>query len=298
MYRTDVKQSYFLFSGNQLPCDCRLDVFRPVINKTQNERLKLEIQNLQCIPSEEVKQKWDKFQEIEKTSGTVFEDEEPQDNGAYEYYDETELNGTIFYFDMRHLLNCSGDEAPVEPANFTTTNKPVQKNKTTTNKSNDKVYTKATTSPVVSFKLKTPNVTSYKSTVDNKGTLDLSTAETTTAGSTLVAEKKTHVDFVSKTTAYSVSSEATLIESTDNSMGKKDRSYTTSRLATVSAKPVDKKGYDDHDMASDEAKPDRYKAHRSIQEEVKESKLKVNNAHRNLGCVHFLIYLVICYRVL
>lgn len=296
-----IKKSHFLplLSGNQLPCDCHLDIFRPVINKTQNERLRLEIQNLQCYPSEEVKQKWEKFQEIEKTSGTVFEDEEPQDNGAYEYYDETELNGTIFYFDMRHLLNCPGDEPPVEPANFTS-NKPVQNNIITTIKPSDKPLTKATSSPVVIVNSSTPNVLSHKSAVDNKGTLDLSTSETTTAESTSVTAEKTYVNFVSETSAHKdVSSEATRTETADMSKEKKNHSFTTSRLATVSAKPIDKKGYDDHDMASDEAKPDRYKAHRSVQEEVKtSSNLQVNNAHRRLGCVHLLISLVICFRVL
>ncbi|XP_028166689.1 connectin-like [Ostrinia furnacalis] len=280
------KGTQFILEGNQLPCDCHLDVFRPLINNTQNERLKLEIQNFQCHPSEEIKQKWDKFQEIEKTSGSVFEDEEPQDSGAYEYYDETELNGTIFYFDMRHLLNCSGEEVPLEPANITTTNKSVQKSKTTTQSSTK--ATKATSSPVT-VKLTSPKA-SHKSTVDNKGTLDLSTAESTTTESTSVTNEKT-LDFVSQTSAHDPIS----IGTTERE--KKEHSYTTSRLATVSAKPVDKERFDDHDMASDEAKPDRLKAHRSIQEEVKDSPKNINNAHRNLNCVHLLLSLSIIYFV-
>lgn len=253
-----------------------MDVFRPILNRTLNERLKLEIQNLQCYPSDEVKQKWDKFQEVEKTSGHVFEDEELPENSAYEYYDETELNGTLFYFDMRHLLNCSGEETP-PPIDVTT---PMVK------------LTKGTTSPVILVPT-TPKPDQERNTkIGDRGLLDLSAAESTTPESPVTLGRKSlenvgHNEIVQDGPIFA--KEARIKE-------KKDNTYTTSRLATVSAKPIDHKDFDDHDMASDEAKPDRIKAHRSVQDE-ETPKYKVNNANRNLTCVPILVLMILCFRV-
>lgn len=268
-----------------------MDVFKTLLNKTRNDRLKLEIQNIQCYPSEEVKQKWDKLQEIEKTSGQVFEDEELQENGAYEYYDETELNGTIFYFDMRHLLNCSGEEKPAPVEIVSTT--PIS-NSPGHMQSGDRP-TKASSSPVINIVPTTPETTREKSTkISNKGTLDLTTAESTTSKAPVITEKK-----VGQSSRHNeISQEVPTYGTDEKRKEKKDNIYTTSRLATVSAKPIDQKGFDDREMASDEAKPDRIKAHRSIQEEIKETpNHKVNNAHRNLICLPTLILMILCYRV-
>ncbi|KAL4715797.1 hypothetical protein ACJJTC_006376 [Scirpophaga incertulas] len=146
------KTSQLNIEENPFNCSCKLDVFRPLINKTQNSRLNIDIQNLQCNPIDEIKQKWDILQEATKNTGQIFEDIPPQvENAAYEYYDETELNGTLFYFDMRSILNCSGDEninIPERPANTVST-QDGNMIKTIVS-SNDLANTKDITSPEVS----------------------------------------------------------------------------------------------------------------------------------------------------
>jgi hypothetical protein len=235
-------------------------VFRPILNRTQNVRLGTDIQNLQCYPNEEVKQKWDKVQEATKNTGQVFEDVEPQAEGAaYEYYDETELNGTIFYFDMRYILNCSGEEKAAPNAQEAS----LTPNPTTSQGINQN--TKVTSSPHINTISTTP-----KSILKHVPTNNGSLSETTTQLSKETERNK---------------QDATNFINTGEELAKqkhnKDNAYTTTRLATVSAKPAENKNYDDH-MASDEAKPDRLKAHRSIQEDLKHStENKFNSGHKN-----------------
>lgn len=288
------KTSQLNIEGNILDCDCRLDVFRPIQNKTQNARLSIDIQNLQCHPNDEVKQKWDRIQETAKNTGQVFEDVEPQgDNTAYEYYDETDLNGTIFYFDMRYILNCSGEERlskPDVPATSITKqfHKPASRNDPINN-----FNAKVTSSPlnnIVSTTIKPVVKKHIPIEIDNHDLLDLSLDEATEED----PNEKSRQDYsntvnIDKPTRYKPTHGSNHEVRND----KKDTVYTTSRLATVSAKPVESKHYEDQDMASDEAKPDRLKAHRSIQEEVKESSnLNINNAHKDDGCIPLLISVI------
>ncbi|OWR42281.1 reticulon/nogo receptor [Danaus plexippus plexippus] len=201
---------------NDFPCDCRIDWFVSLMNKTGSPHLKLSVENMKCTPSNELRDKWIKVTESDK------KDEEDQDNTApsddYEYYDESQLNGKLFYTDVRFLLNCSDENA---------------KNIVTSS----------------------PPSTLVKQTKDTKE-LKASTAipETTTT-------KNRYFDMGR--------------DSEIKDPKEKQSSYTTSRLATVSAKPVEKNDnidikqdtskngnkYDDREMASDEAKPDKIKAH-------------------------------------
>ncbi|CAH0400183.1 unnamed protein product [Chilo suppressalis] len=284
------KTSLLNIEGNRLDCNCQIDVFKPLLNKTQNVRLSIDLQNLQCYPSEDIKRKWDKAQESVKNSGQVFEDVEPQgESAAYEYYDDTELNGTLFYFDMRFILNCSGEEKTtpsVTEISLAPTTLPAHV--ATIKDLNIKIST-SPTSGVISTTIKPITMKHILNEIDNKGTLDLSKAATAT-GHSKISGKFKHDDNNNK--IHSDNKELLLQDGKyDNKSDKKDTVYTTTRLATVSAKPIENKQYEN--MASDEAKPDRLKSHRNIEEEMEDPpKFKSNNAHRDEICILFVVTIV------
>ncbi|XP_013184568.1 connectin [Amyelois transitella] len=242
--------SFFDYEGNKFPCDCHLDWFLKLMNETQSTVLKNTIENLKCYPSDALREAWKKVGETEQTE--QLQEEEPQNQSDYEYYDESQLNGTLFYTDVRFLLNCSGDFRRPIPNSI----------------ANENVVTKAYSSPLITTPLPVTNAPGpkpHKSQVTNHGLLDLAQLETvTTETPKTVTDSKRELN---KVTERNV----------------KKMSPTTSRLATVSAKPIDK-SYDVRDMASDEAKPEKLNARRSYQEELKPEE-KSNNSQRNVGCV-------------
>lgn len=190
----------------------------------------------------------------------MFEDEESQvQNTDYEYYDESQLNGKLFYIDVRDLANCTNASRHV-PAKKNENKKPIAIETTT------KLTTKAMSSPVTTPKPTPPTkVESNLRSKANKDTL----AETKT--------KTNKIDGKIK----------------DDEMNNKE-SFTTVRLATVSAKPLEHNIYD-QDMA-DEARSDKIKAHRSIQDDVKNPQLNHNDASKNVNSVA-LVVLIISFRI-
>ncbi|XP_045499669.1 connectin-like [Colias croceus] len=232
---------------NIFPCDCRLDWFMSLMNNTQSPHMKLAIENLKCVPSTEIREKWTKTVEAEKNAQDV-EDGDVQGND-YEYYDDTQLNGKLFYIDMRFLLNCS--------ANY------------------DNLL---------------------KSDVDNtkpKAKLDATSTKTITTNKPISTAVTPIIDRVTKNPLHNTITTKLphVYENIEKTNDKKQNSYTTSRLSTVSAKPMNNGFFDDHDMASDEGKPDKIKAHRSIQDKI-EDKPNSNSGNINLGCVSVLLVIV------
>lgn len=253
------------------------------MNKTQNNRQKLAIENLQCHPEPEIRDLYMKTEEAEKSMGQVFEDDEPQaQNADYEYYDVSQLNGKLFYVDMRYLLNCTKPvemwTAPPAPYVPTVPSAPSipnvripQVNKEMNTETKPK-KTKVTPAPVMSV----ATIKSKTNKVTNHGILNLNEEESTTA----TLETTINVD------------DPTFRDSAR--FDQRTNQFTTSRLATVSVKPLgDKKTYDEREMAADEAKPDQYKSH-SLQEDVKKTDdfNKGNNAQINLRSVSMLSVVV------
>ncbi|CAK1582582.1 unnamed protein product [Parnassius mnemosyne] len=217
---------------NNFPCDCRLEWFMLLMNKTENANLKLVLENFKCLPDAELRDRWMKRVEADKSTSPVLENEDTAGQGAdYEYYDDTELNGRLFYTDVRDLLNCT--KTASKTSTVITTVKPQ-------GIESGIVNTKVTASPI--FTTTTMKIVTNEHKHDN-----------------LVEEilKTTKTPETFKNNDSEVANQAI--------KENKPNKYTTSRLATVSAKPLEKNHFDDHDMASDEATPDRIKAHRSIQ---------------------------------
>nr|XP_021201477.2 connectin [Helicoverpa armigera] len=249
---------------NNFPCDCRLEWFMSLMNKTQNSYLRHATENLKCNPDDNLKELWTKTEDTEKNTGQPLdEDDPPAQNTDYEYYDDTQLNGKLFYTDIRDLANCTnttshGSTAGNEGA-------APQKAVKTTVKQN----TKAITSPVISPKT-TTEYSTLRSTVRSNQ-------------DTLLEATKPKEDKIEKA-------------SKDNGTKSKE-TFTTVRLATVSAKPTEH-NYD-QDMASDEARPEKIKehSHRSIQEEKKTTpEMNYNNAIRNVNSVA-LVSIILCFRL-
>ncbi|CAH0625634.1 unnamed protein product [Chrysodeixis includens] len=250
---------------NNFPCDCRLDWFVKLINNTQSSHLKLATENLKCVPDSNLRDLWAKTEDTEKTGGQVFEDEESQvQNTDYEYYDETQLNGKLFYIDVRDLANCTNISRHQSVKKNDETKRIAVAVETTT-----KLTTKAISSPVTTPKPTPP--TKNESILKTKASKD--TIVVTTA--------KPKTDKISA-----------MIK--DNEMKNKE-TFTTVRLATVSAKPLEHNIYDQN--MADEARPDKIKAHRSIQDDVKHnSHLNHNDACRNMNSVA-LVVMIISFRL-
>ncbi|XP_053608907.1 connectin-like [Plodia interpunctella] len=238
--------SFFDFEGNKFPCDCNLDWFLTLINKTRSTVLKTSIENFKCYPSDALRETWMRVSEVAQNE--ELQESEPQNQHDYEYYDDSQLNGTLFYTDIRFLLNCSGNIVLPGPTYVTSDNKVVKEQSSPTSS-----YTTAST-PVTS-----------KAIIRNQGMLDLFPSETT-----IVPKTVTTTDSRTELNKVTERNEKKIIP-------------TTSKLATVSAKPIDK-NYDDHDMASDEAKPEKLNARRSYHEDI-DNEQKSNNSPSNAGCV-------------
>lgn len=232
---------------------------------------------MKCHPSDAIREAWKGFADADKNDAPGPEEEEPQaQNVEYEYYDDSQLNGTLFYTDIRFLLNCTNNDVPniqtpgsnLKPIESTTARFTTKPTISTSSYKPDLTTTSSTTTSTTTV---APTTTSTHSTkVINQGLLDLSSEERTTEIPKMITDSVRKVEVTSE----------------------KKISPTTNRLASVSAKPIDK-GYDDHDMASDEAKPDKLKSDRSYQEEINHTEGKINSSHRNFGRVSMLISIII-----
>lgn len=225
---------------NSFPCSCQLDWFTSLMNKTQNENLKLALNNLKCQPDAALREAWSKTEEIEKNTTQTTEDEETQfQNPEYEYYDDTQLDGKFFYVDVRDLLNCTkGTKTKSEIT-------------TTTRKSPTAANTKAP-SPYTTTTVKTELNKELTTKPDPKLTTKYFTTETSVT-----------------------------------------QGHTTAKMAAAVTKPPENHVFAP-DATSVEAKPDKIKAHRSIQEKETPDYLK-SGANINLGCVMLLaviLYLI------
>lgn len=263
-------------SDNNFPCDCRLDWLMVLMNQTKSKNLKISLENLKCSPDPRLREAWNNIEEQDKANGQTFE--EPMDtekNTGYEYYDETQLNGKLFYTDLRlNLINCTGAaddfEIPEDIVIETGTKVPRPKvvtlpmKKLTTTSPRPVQITKVMSqvgNPVVGTKV----------TFLGHGVLDLAQYETTT-----------------KDEEYELAEDDVKIPKENQIEGnkmKKPNAYTTTRLATVSAKPIDNGETDTPNnsiydgMANDEAKLE-LKAHRSVHFNGDVPK----SSARNLGC--------------
>ncbi|KOB65157.1 Reticulon/nogo receptor [Operophtera brumata] len=233
-----ILSNFYGSHNNSFPCNCSLDWFMSLMNKALNKQLKITLENLKCVPDAALRESW--AQNSTETAGVeknnqVFEDEESQVQD-YEYYDETQLNGKLFYLDVRDLLHCDNNTKKTDV--------------------DTKLQTKEATS-TTTFKPST-----HKGTI--QGLLDVSLHNT----SRTAVEVKTAMNKREK--------------------NGDEKEFTTTRLATVSAKPLDSKIYED--MASDEGRPDKIKADRNVQE-MKHP--KTNNANKSFGCVTLLVLMIL-----
>lgn len=247
-----------------------------LMNQTQSKNLKLAIENLKCNPDDKVKKAWTAIEENDKNNAQIFEDETAASTD-YEYYDDTQLNGKLFYTDIRFILNCTNTfkdkKFSIDKTVAEVTTAKVATTKMSTMMSSSTTVIVSTQKPTtVKFVMKP------EGKITNHGLLDLSVYETTTNTYEDQAKKETNV-------------QENEIES-----GKKHL-YTTTRLATVSAKPIEEKMYQDG-TASDEVETNKIKAHRSIQEEVTDTpKVKLNNsANKPMGCV-IIVTMILCSRL-
>ncbi|XP_022826930.1 connectin-like [Spodoptera litura] len=251
---------------NNFPCDCRLDWFISLMNKTQNIHFKRAIENLKCNPDNNLRELWAKTEELEKNTGQVLAEEEESQvqNTDYEYYDETQLNGKLFYIDVRDLANCTNTSRRVLNAAV------AGKKPATTSEADAKLSTKAKASPV----------TTPMSTTEYEMSSSVTTPEDT---EDVVETKKSKEDGILK-------------PNKENETKNKE-SFTTVRLVTVSAKPLEH-NYD-HDMASDEARPEKVKEHtrKSIQDDIQSSPKRADSsASSNVNSVA-LVTMILCFRL-
>lgn len=219
-----------------------------LINKTQNINLKIAIENLKCNPSDTLRNLWVAFAESEKNTDQAFEDDASQiQNPDIEYYEEGPLNGKFFYIDIRDLANCTNNTDYLRPMENTMKNEIIT--------SSTIPGTKAAISVQTSPK---PKSTTEYIEITSKGLL--------VSSSLLPIEPQGSTNKPNK----------------ENVTKVKD-AFTTTRLATVSAKPLNHDAnLFDKEMASDEARPEGAKAHRSVQEEDT-PKHNGNNAHPNMS---------------
>lgn len=236
-------------------------------NKTENGNLKLSIENLKCIPDADLNEKWKKLGDSEKANAAALGEDDTQ-NTDYEYYDESQLGGKLFYIDIRDLINCTSKLTFISYPKSTTTS--------TFQTTLQMISTSRPTMLAQTTSKMAPSSIIYTSTtpkVYNHGILDLSeqekSRETTTSVKPDIKERQ------SSGKRSQVTNEIRESE--------KPNHFTTSRLATVSAKPSPDKD-DVKDMASDQAVPPN--AHRRAQElgapEFKGSNANINSAYLGL----------------
>lgn len=236
-------------SENEFDCDCRLEWFVTLSKKTANSRMKLAIENLQCNPDDNLLDKWKKVEETYKTGGATFDETNGNPAaGDYEYYDESQLNGKLFFVDVRDLLNCSSmrkTASSIARSGVETTPlpSPVSQHTTISVSTQSKPHKAkgAITTPYLTESTTTPRPQTTHAV--SHGVLDL------------YDETEKHENTERQPTAgktpdkyFPVSSE--MVRNADQTKP----GFTTSRLATVSAKPSDDMSViDDDKMASDEA---------------------------------------------
>lgn len=267
---------FVYISDNNFPCDCRLDWFMALMNQTKSKNLKMSLENLKCNPDPRLREAWNNIEEQDKANGQTFEEPiDSEKNTDYEYYDETQLNGKLFYTDLRlNLINCTGGaddfDIPEDIVIETGTKVPRPKVVTTPMKK----LTTTSPKPIQITKVMSPvgnAVVGTKVSFLSHGLLDLAQYETTTKDE----EYEVPDDDVKMSKENQIEGDKT----------KKPNAYTTSRLATVSAKPIDNGETDTPNnsiydgMANDEAKLE-LKAHTSVHFTVDASK----SSGRNLGC--------------
>ncbi|CAB3255924.1 unnamed protein product [Arctia plantaginis] len=235
---------------NNFPCDCHLDWFMTLINKTQNINLKIAIENLKCNPSDTLRNLWVAFAESEKNTDQAFEDDASQiQNPDIEYYEEGPLNGKFFYMDIRDLANCTNNTDNLQLM------AKAMKKETITSSTTSGIVTKATISSQTSPK--PVSTTEY---------IEITSKDVPVSSSLYPIEAQ----------------ESTNKPNKDNETKMKE-AFTTSRLATVSAKPLNHDAnLFDKEMASDEARPEGAKAHRSVQEKDT-PKYNANSAQPNIS---------------
>lgn len=190
-------------------------------NRTESAALNLTLENFKCVPEPGLHDMWMKRVESDKINNPVPEGETGQ-GADYEYYDDTELNGKLFYTDVRDLLNCTKTASKLEAVPITL--------KPPSHGGDNGVNTKVTAKPM----------------------------HTTT-----IVTKQREPGLNAARVSDAVKTEDEVV----NQINKENKPnvYTTSRLATVSAKPLGRSHFEEN-MASDEAKADNIKAHRSIQD--------------------------------
>lgn len=227
-------------------------------NKTENENLKLALDNLKCYPDEQLNERWKKILESEPKSTTEV-DSVPAKDGQddYEYYDESQLNGKLFYIDIRHLLNCTKN-SPHKTTSTSSMNE-IPEHKSVSNKIEPPHKEEKHAHPP---KAKSENVF-------NGGVLDLSFDETTIKEGETKGKKDVQ------------------------NLKEVESKHTTSRVATVSPKPFKNTKYEEKEMASDEAASDKFLAHQRKEEYLKEETKFKSSAYRNNACILLFIPLVL-----
>ncbi|KAI5631691.1 leucine rich repeat domain-containing protein [Phthorimaea operculella] len=97
---------------NNFPCNCKLDWFVQLMNRTKSKVLKISLENLKCIPDSKLQEQWNKMAEA-----TPPQEVDPADGGQtgdeYEYYDDSQLNGKLFYIDVRDLIPCGNSKPKI-----------------------------------------------------------------------------------------------------------------------------------------------------------------------------------------
>ncbi|KAJ2951591.1 hypothetical protein O0L34_g13745 [Tuta absoluta] len=250
---------------NNFPCSCKLDWFVQLMNRTASKVLKLSLENLKCIPDSKLQEQYNKMADAEKNSAPEVDAAEGGQAGdEYEYYDDTQLNGKLFYIDVIDLLHC-GNSKPKVGSSISDITMPVTASKDTRVTSPSSPASNSVTHrPSANTKPRTvsPSNVPHTNQQENFGLLDLSKSET--------SPKPEEID------ANEIASE------------DKPNSVTTSRLDNVSAKPVNV--YDN--MAADEAQPDKIKSQSSFHAELKDMP---SNANKNVECVALIS--LICLRL-
>lgn len=242
---------------NNMPCDCRLEWFMALMNKTQTPALKLALENLKCNPSDKLKEQWSSIAEADNTTDQVFEEDGQEPNGNFEYYDEVQLGGKLFYTDIRGIANCTKKADDMIPVA-------------------NEVATQRTT---VGINRETNTKAGFTSHTTPKTTI-----------STAIMSTKLLITSTTVKPAEAIENKSAKAIDTNN----KDI-FTTVRLATVSAKPMKSdSNLIDQDMASDQARPE-IKAQRSTQEE-QVSNYKGNNAFTNVSDM-FVVVITLCFRL-
>ncbi|GBP59287.1 Connectin [Eumeta japonica] len=245
----------FEFDDNNFPCDCKLDWFLTLKDQTQNSRLKLNIENLKCLPDARLDEQWKKLQETDKGSGAALEEgpvAKSGDENEYEYYDETQLDGKLFYTDVRDLLNCTRrpQMTTTPPIDVVT---PGAGNASTVHAPGSPA---ATSTGLASVDSPPASTTTHQTpptrfTTDRKYERDQQP--------TTVSIHEDPVSTVRDTDAMAAPERhATSTDGKTGADDKRRQSFTTSRLATVSANPIEGSRNKLNDniykqMASDEA---------------------------------------------